>query len=185
MNAKDDISPEFSRIINLEGVGESPRYIELTAEEEELRLLAVRFDQQSVGRLTARLVIAWLEPGKAFSISGRFEANVVQTCVISLEPIEVCLNEEVNLVFACGNEELGDLVVLEDAEPFDGETIDLGELVAEELSLALDPYPRRGDIEPADIDLSPGVLFLSEDEAQKDIKKPSPFEVLAPLNPKD
>ncbi|MEE2995888.1 MAG: DUF177 domain-containing protein [Pseudomonadota bacterium] len=184
MNTKDEIIPEFSRVFDLGGVDDSPRSIDLTAQEEELRLLAMRFDQHSIGRLEANLIITWSEPGKVFSVSGRFVADVVQTCVVSLEPMEVSLNEDINLVFAYDIDDLEDLVVLEDAEPFDGETIDLGELVAEELYLALDPYPRREDIETADIDLGPGALFLSEEEARKSVKKPSPFEIFAPLKPK-
>ena len=44
---------------------------------------------------------------------------------------------------------------LEDAEPLVGEIIDLGEIIAEEFSLSLDPYPRREDIDLAEIDFGP------------------------------
>ena len=83
----------------------------------------------------------WLEAEEVLSISGRFQAEILQTCVISLEPVSAELDEEINLVFARDFEKSADIVDPEDAEPLDGNVIDLGELVAEEFSLALEPYP--------------------------------------------
>ena len=61
--------------------------------------------------------------------------------------------------------------------------------MAEELSLSLDPYPRRADIDPASLDLGPGAALLSEDaaaqESRDSAKKDNPFEVLAALKPKN
>jgi len=184
MNISAVMQPEFSRVFDLEELDESPRQIDLTADEEECTLLARRFDQKSIGRLSANLVLIWLEPGKVLSVSGKFSADVVQTCVLSLEPVDASLDEEINLVFSRDLEETADIVDPEDAEPLEGDAIDLGELVAEELSLALDPYPRRPDIDPGAIDLGPGASLLTEEEAEKGGKRANPFEVLAKLKPK-
>lgn len=184
MSNAPEPTPEFSRELDLEELDETPRQLAIEADEEERRLLATRFDQQSIGRLTADLVLVWLEPGEVLSVSGRFEADVVQTCVISLEPVSASLNEEINLVFARDFEKSADIVDPEDAEPLEGEMIDLGELVAEELSLALDPYPRHPDIDPESIDLGPGASLISEEEAEKGAERTNPFEVLAALKPK-
>ena len=184
MRKNDKTEPEFSRLFELEDLGETPEKIVVTAKREECGLLATRFEQQSIARLTANLVLKWIEFGEVFSVSGSFEADVVQTCVISLEPISVTLNEDVNLVFASPRKGATETLLLEDAEPFEGEHIDLGELVAEELSLALEPYPRSKGVRPADIELGPGLSFLSEDDAQMATEKSNPFDILASLNSK-
>ena len=147
MNVGAEIKPEFSRPFDLKELEKTPRIIDLNANEEECVLLAHGFDQQSVGSLSANLILVWLEAEEVLSISGRFQAEVIQTCVISLEPISAELDEEINLVFARDNEKSADIVDPEDAEPLKEDVVDLGELVAEEFSLALEPYPRRPDLD--------------------------------------
>ena len=72
MNVGAEIEPEFSRLFDLKELEETPRIIDLNANEEECALLAHRFDQQSVGCLSANLVLVWLEAEAVLSISGRF-----------------------------------------------------------------------------------------------------------------
>ena len=184
MNVGTEIEPEFSRPFDLKELEKTPRIIDLSANEEECALLAHRFDQQSVGCLSANLALAWLEAEEVLSISGRFQAEVVQTCVITLEPVTAELDEEINLVFARDIEKSADIVDPEDAEPLNGDMVDLGELVAEEFSLALEPYPRRPDIDRGSIDLGPGASLIGEEEARKGTESHNPFEVLVALKPK-
>ena len=184
MDVGAEIEPEFSRLFDLKELEKTPCIIDLNANEEECALLANRFDQQSVGCLSANLVLVWLEAEEVLSISGRFQAEILQTCVISLEPVSAELDEEINLVFARDFEKSADIVDPEDAEPLDGNVIDLGELVAEEFSLALEPYPRRPDIDRGSIDLGPGASLISEEGAQKGPEGGNPFAVLAALKPK-
>ena len=117
-----------------------PAYYRSDANEEECALLAHRFDQQSVGCLSANLVLGWLGAEEVLSISGRFQAEVVQTCDNAGTGIRRAGRRN-QFVFARDIEKSTDLVDPEDAEPLDGDVVDLGELVAEEFSLALDPYP--------------------------------------------
>ena len=58
-------------------------------------------------------------------------------------------------------------------EPLEGGALDLGELVSEELALALDPYPRKPGVAP--VDLSFGAPEEESDEED------SPFAALAAL----
>jgi hypothetical protein len=69
--------------------------------------------------------------------------------------------------------EVGDVVLdgaAEPIEPLEGEVIDIGEAVAQQLSLALDPFPRSAGALPSSDDLS-GTGIVAE----------SPFAVLAKL----
>ena len=100
------------------------------------------------------------------------------------EPVNSIVDEEVDLVFARDTEGICNIADLDDAEPLEGETLDIGEIVAEELSLAMDPYPRRRDIDLTAIDLGPDVSLVDEDGAENHAEKRKPFDVLAALRPK-
>jgi uncharacterized metal-binding protein YceD (DUF177 family) len=91
-----------------------------------------------------------------FHVAGRVRARIGQTCVVTLDPIENDIDEEVDLIFAPPEQipELADLVdeaVEDDAEipdppePIENGVIDLGRLATDALFLAIDPYPRRSD----------------------------------------
>ena len=91
-----------------------------------------------------------------FHVAGRVRARVGQTCVVTLDPIENDIDEEVDLIFAPPGQipEMADLV--EDAaesdveipdppEPIVNGVIDLGRIATDALFLGVDPYPRRSD----------------------------------------
>ena len=81
---------------------------------------------------------------------GALRARVTQVCVVSTDPFEAELSEDFVLCFA-PEDEIPDEIDPNDPVdmvPMTGETIDLGEAAAEQLALALDPYPRRPGAEP-------------------------------------
>jgi hypothetical protein len=91
-----------------------------------------------------------------FHVVGRVRARVGQTCVVTLDPIENDIDEQVDLIFAPPGQipEMADLV--EDAadsdveipdppEPIVGGVIDLGRIATDALFLGVDPYPRKRD----------------------------------------
>ena len=91
-----------------------------------------------------------------FHVAGRVRARIGQTCVVTLDPIENDIDEEVDLIFAPPEQipERADLVdeAIEDGaeipdppEPIENGVIDLGRLATDALFLAIDPYPRRSD----------------------------------------
>ena len=94
--------------------------------------------------------------GGRFHVAGRVRARIGQTCVVTLDPIENDIDEQVDLIFAPPEQipELADLVdeaIEDDAEipdppePIENGVIDLGRLATDALFLAIDPYPRRSD----------------------------------------
>jgi hypothetical protein len=120
-------------------------------------------------------VTPWLDGAQ---IDGRWRADVRQTCGVTLEPFDSGLEGEIHLrvlpqgsaALAGLNEAGGELDLNPDAEdPPDvlaDDKIDVGAYVVEDLSLAIDPFPRK-----------PGVEF----EAPERPGEPSPFAVLAKL----
>lgn len=135
--------PEVSRPVEVArlGLGETRRSI--TAEAAERAALAARFGLLALDRLTAEVR---LEPlgGGLIRLSADFTADVVQSCVVTLEPVPARIEESFTLLF--GAVAPAPEIMLdgegEVVEPILDGVIDLGEAVAQQLSLALDPFPR-------------------------------------------
>jgi uncharacterized metal-binding protein YceD (DUF177 family) len=183
------IAPEFSVIVALDSIGEDDRTINLSANADERAALSRRFGLVAIDSFDAKLVLSWLKPGKVLSVKGRISAHVTQSCVITLDPVAAEIDEEIDLVFSQNPERTADIIDPNEAEMLEGEEIDVGEVMSEELSLSLNPYPRQADIDPGSVELGPGASLLSEEAAQEDAretaKKDNPFEALAALKPKN
>jgi Large ribosomal RNA subunit accumulation protein YceD len=89
-------------------------------------------------------------------VTGRVQARIGQTCVVTLDPIENEIDEPVDLIFAPPEQipVLSDLVdeaaesdteIPDPPEPIINGAIDLGRLATDALFLAIDPYPRKRD----------------------------------------
>lgn len=139
------MSPEFSRLYRLDEIGTTPRAVIIKADAAERAALAARFGLISVDRLAATAELAG-EADKVIA-TGQIEAQVVQACVASGEPVPAAVTEDFALRFvsetsAAAAEEVelgeGDL----DEVTYSGGAVDLGEAVAQTLALALDPFPR-------------------------------------------
>jgi uncharacterized metal-binding protein YceD (DUF177 family) len=95
--------------------------------------------------------------GDGLKVTGRVRATVVQTCVVSLDPVQNVIDEEIEASFRpeetlkphlVHDEEDGlsiDASVAAD-DPLVGGTIDLAEIASEFLALGVDPYPRKPDV---------------------------------------
>ena len=135
--------PEFSRPERLDAIGEVPRALDISAMADERAALARRFDLVAIDSLDAHLMVRRDTIG--IRVEGRVVATLVQTCSVTDDPIAVRIDEPVALHFvaaALADEELeldeGALDTIEIA----GNAVDLGEMAAETMALALDPFPR-------------------------------------------
>ena len=116
-------------------------------------------------------------------LTGSVQAKLEQSCVVTLEALPVEVSRPLNLRFlekeAFRQHESAQEDPLDgpDVEPMPGgESLDMGELLVEELSLALDPHPRRADAGFTDLNLGPDG---SADAAAG--RSSSPFAVLEGL----
>lgn len=91
-----------------------------------------------------------------FRLDGRLHASVVQACVVSLDPIASRLDVPlaIDLVpageiaaAAVADDAADDPLAARLAEPIENGVVDLGDIVFQEMSAALDPYPRLPDAE--------------------------------------
>lgn len=94
--------------------------------------------------------------GGRIQVTGSVRARIGQTCVVTLDPIESEIEEDVDLVFAPEAEarRLADLIeegqddeapseVADPPEAIVNGVIDLGRVATDALFLAIDPYPRK------------------------------------------
>lgn len=151
---------------------------ERAVSEGECAELAGALPLLSVDKLVATYRITSI-PGGGWRLIGKMIADVVQSCIVTLEPVPAHLEETFDVEFwqdAPASESGGDLSVLQgpDIEPLQGNAIAAGRIVFETLAAGLDPYPRMGD-----------AAFNWTEPAASDEKKSSPFAVLAKLKGKD
>lgn len=139
-------SKEFSRFIEVDKIGQSGANRTISATAEERRALAERFGLQDISALSAEVSLRRVR-GDAVRLEGTIHAQVTQTCVVSLQPVPAAISETIAVNFAEEAEEgAGEVEVAYDLddppEPIIHGRIDIGEAVAQQLALALDPYPR-------------------------------------------
>lgn len=133
-------------------VSEAGRHIDLVADAQARAAVAKLAGLAALPRLEASFDVT--RRGRSgLHVVGRVSATVVQTCVVTLEPLENEVDEEIDVAFvpaaASSVEDYnsGEVEVpLEDApEPLVGNTVDLAAIATEFLILGLDPYPRKPD----------------------------------------
>jgi uncharacterized protein len=129
----------------------------LVANDGERAALAARLGLVKLLALEAALDLrVWR--GCGLEVEGVLKARVVQTCVVSLEPLESAIEAPIHAQYLPATmipadspdaaEAVLDPLAAEPPEliPEDGR-LDLGELVTQHLAVGLDPYPRRAGAE--------------------------------------
>ena len=164
--------PEFSFIVPIEDLAGGAVNRRLKANETERSALAARFDILSVDSLSAAVTLNRLPASRLIRVEGRLVADVKQPCIVSFKPVADHIDAVFSEVFSpVGYQPRDEMEEDEIVDSFDDDGIDIGELVAQHLSLSLNPYPRAEGVElPGD---------LRDRPAPPDDRKPGP---LAGLN---
>ncbi|WP_262695053.1 YceD family protein [Kordiimonas aquimaris] len=164
-------------------INQDERRFKVEASEAELSGLAERFKIVSIAFLSADISVSTARDRDAIIVSGHVSAKLKQKCIVSLAPVDEIIDEdfELNLVEPeIANQFDEDEVYLDpdapDYDALEGEQVALGEIVAQTLSVMMDPYPRAADAELQDVP-NGSVSVNAELE-----KKPNPFAVLSKLN---
>jgi uncharacterized metal-binding protein YceD (DUF177 family) len=152
--------PEFSRLTHVNDIPQEGITLTIEATAAEREALACRFDAISIESLRGEVSLYPKQGRTCWQVEGRVWSQVVQRCVVSLNPVraESDFSFERRYVTKISGEARenfwpkGDAVLTLDQddapELLTGDVIDLGEIVAEEFGLALNPFPR-----------APGVVF--------------------------
>lgn len=159
---------EFTRPVSLARIGGEPFSQHIAADADERGALAGRFGLVALDRLEADVELV-RERGGTILLSAEFTAEFAQECIVTLDPVAGSVSEQFRLRY--GPPEAEEMVPAgEDDpafEPLESESIDIGEAIAQEFSLALPPFPRAPDAAIAP-------------EAEQD-KAEGPFAALAAL----
>ncbi|WP_159999117.1 DUF177 domain-containing protein [Roseomonas sp. 18066] len=163
---------EFSRTLPWGAIGPEGRRQAWTATAAECAALAQRFAIPAIHDFAVTLQLEH-ERGGTIRCRGRLVAHVVQICVVTLDPVEQVVDEAVDLRFLPPGREATDDPEGPDEIETERGSIELGEPLAEQFSLALDPYPRAPGAALPEMD-------AEEDEAPEAEApaRPNPFAVL-------
>ena len=172
---------EFPRRIVAGDLPEGESDFEISADAGERAALARRLGVLSVDSLTAVIVLTASPGGRHVNVRGRLKAEIKQACVVTLVPVRQNIEVEFERAFAAGVEpdaeegsETGSWRNEDWVEPLEYGSIDIGQVVVEQLALEVDLYPR-----------APGARFEGfSSEAKAAEGGSGPFAALAKLKPK-
>lgn len=137
------MTPELSRPISVSKIGPKGLAIVVRATPEECAAVAARMDLPAIQSLECVFNLTAESDGVSIFAHGRLRAEVMRICVASAEEFEAPVEDEFEIRFVPAGAESDDPEPdLPDEIPYEADTIDLGEATAEQLGLALDPYPR-------------------------------------------
>jgi uncharacterized metal-binding protein YceD (DUF177 family) len=141
-----DKRPEFSRAVAVADLTGGEVRVEAGADEREA--LARRMELVALDGLDATVRLVVEEGGRVVRLRGTLRAEVTQSCVVTLEPVRSRIEAPIErqYVVAEGPGMAAAVDIAPDGEeppePLVDGTVDLGEAVAEQLALEIDPFPR-------------------------------------------
>jgi hypothetical protein len=158
--SQDTDRPPLSRPFRVDEIRDGAQG-EIEPTQPELGAIAKLLDLIGIKELSFAYRLSHGEGGR-LRLVGRLTAAVIQTCVVSLEPVEASLDVPVEAEFwpvslidqlEQSAEDPGGPGQLDWPEPIVDGKIDLGPILYETLATSLDPYPKR---EGASFDWSQG-----------------------------
>lgn len=171
--------------LKVEELGDKPIQYELEANAADLEGLAERFGLVSLSLLKATGEVADKGNSQGIMVIGSLEAELEQQCTVSLKPVAERVKEDFELLLVdpemANRMDEDEAYLDEDAPDYDaleGDIIDVGEVIAQTLSISMNPYPRADD---ATIDVSKNTNVTVD---EPELEKPNPFAELAKLKDK-
>lgn len=179
-----DAGKEFTRWIDVERLGREPIVFDIVASDEARSNLVQRLGIVDMSSLVASGSLSRKSRKGMIELNGTLKADVTQSCVISLEPIA----QKIEVKFTvCYTFEKEDIVVEESDYVASLDEKDLPELIlegridvvqaiAEQITLAMDPYPRAEEAEKTEVAKS-----LREAEKEAETREPEVHKPFANL----
>lgn len=164
----DILPPEWSVRIDVASLSHGRQQRSIDSTEQQRRDLARRLHVKAIDALKADFDIDNGGAGGAIHVVGRVQGTVVQSCIVTMADVRQPIEEAFDAWYADRNAfvvlaserherlsrkidaEVQMLEEREDPEPIIDGRIDLGELAAQYLSLAIEPYPRAEGVAPED-----------------------------------
>ncbi|MFT6558333.1 MAG: uncharacterized metal-binding protein YceD (DUF177 family) [Sneathiella sp.] len=186
-----DTGEEFARWVNVERLGREPVRINITASEDECRILAERLEILQVASAQMKASVGRKEGSGLIELTGSIVAEVDQACVVSLEPVRQKIEEDFVMCYTFNREDalvedVDYVVSMEEADLpeliIDGQ-IDVVQALIEQIALSLEPYPRADDSEISKA--SEIIRDLEEEVVEEQKETHRPFADLKKMMNKD
>ena len=183
---------EFSRPVPLHSIGDNGTEIRIEADAAERARLSERFGILGLDSLSAELRLTAEEGRTLIRLEGTLVAEVIQACVVTLEPLKSRIEGPLERLYTTAEEsepepagEDFDVDAEEPPEPIADKKIDVGEAVSEQLALELPPFPRKPGIDFADYSAGPENSDVSSDGGEASTQDSGgPFTALEKLRKK-
>ncbi|MGB0573073.1 MAG: YceD family protein [Alphaproteobacteria bacterium] len=167
----ETVNPELLRCISIAELLPAERLVEkIHVDKVECTAIAERLGILSIENMTIDLELFRDLTGDV-NLVGRIDADIVQACVVTLEPVAQHIDAPIYQRFS-GRAEDNEGEDEDPVEPIVEDAIEVGDVIVQNLSLVLDLYPR-----------APGAEF---EEVDDEAGKPTgPFAALAALRDDD
>jgi hypothetical protein len=132
---------EFPRPVRVSNLATTGQRLRLEATPGECAALAERLGLLALHSFTAEMRLR-PESAGGIRVDGHIEASLEQACVVSLEPVPQRVNEAFRLRILPEGDIPSEDPDAEDEVECENGMAELGEVMAQLLALALDPYPR-------------------------------------------
>lgn len=157
---------EWSVLFDVDTLTEAPHQLTLSPPADSLERISQRLNIDKIINMSVDVTIEQEKHSHLIQVSGVINAEISQHCVVTLEPITNHIHEEFEGWYAdrkntvpfasakaklereqTGVTETQILEERDDPEPLTDGHIELGELIVQHLSLAIDPYPIAEGVE--------------------------------------
>jgi uncharacterized metal-binding protein YceD (DUF177 family) len=176
---------DFSLKLEIAELDSEAQLYSLVASEADREALVERFDLVSLTKLEADVSVRHKGGQQGILIKGQLRASLEQRCIISLASVPETLDVPFELLLV--DAEMANRMDEEESyldpnapeyDALEGDSVDVGDVVAQTLSISMEPYPKaKGAV--VDTPKNPHVS-LNEPE----LEKPNPFAALSKLKDK-
>ncbi|MEM1380344.1 MAG: DUF177 domain-containing protein [Pseudomonadota bacterium] len=163
-----DALKSLNRPLALGDLEPEPRHETIEVGADDRSALTAHYDVHDIALLKGDLEVT--RHGSLIRVAGTIEADLGRTCVVSLAPLRERIAEDFAVAYTTDIPDVveGEIEADLDApEPLEADVLNLGEVLLEQLVLAMDPHPRAEGAKPP------------EDPGQT--PESSPFDVLKSL----
>lgn len=133
----------LNKVVFLGEIGPNGWQGNFVATPAQCAKIAERFEIPQVKNLTCHVNI--IIDGDLIRATGHIKATLARVCVVSLETFDEELDTDFEALFAENIPFIKEGEMKDDIEPIDRGRLDIFEIVAEQVGLNMNPFPRKPD----------------------------------------
>ena len=141
MEKNKKLEKGLNKILFLGEIGPNGWQDDFVATPDQCAKIAKRFEIPKVKDLSVHVNV--VADGDLIKVTGHIQADLERICVVSLEPCEEHLDIDFESLFAENIPLISDGEMKDDIEPIERGRLDLFDIVAEQVGLNMNPFPRK------------------------------------------